>query len=67
MEGLELFGLVGLLQALMTDDHSFGCMNDRLELEVDGREPVGLPSNESCLLGDDIGDRNGFKTTELAV
>ena len=51
VDGREFSGLV---QALTTDAHSFGFMNDRLELEVVGLELTGLPSDESSLFGDDF-------------
>ena len=48
VDGREFSGLV---QALTTETQSFGFMNDGLELEVEGLELSGLPSDESSLFG----------------
>ncbi len=67
VEGRELCGLLGLLHALTTEDHSLGCMNVRLELDVDGLELAALQSGDTCLLALDVGDRIGLRATGLEV
>lgn len=67
VEGREFSRLLGMLQAFTTEDQSFGCIKDALELDVEGRELGGLQSIDSCLFGDDMGDRIGLMATGLDV
>jgi hypothetical protein len=66
VEGRELCGLLGLLQALTTEDHSLGCMNVRVELDVDGLELAALQSSDTCLLALNVGG-TGLRATGLEV
>ena len=61
VEGLEFSGLE---HALTTEDHSFGCINDRVECGVPCCELEELWFCEKCAL-DDGTDGDGLKAVGL--
>lgn len=64
VDGLELSGLE---RAVTTEAHSLGCMIERWEWDVEGLELGVLLATESCLFGDEIGDRDGLNALGLDV